>query len=489
MKIKKMNYYCLLTKFNDSNLCNNYYFYYLRMLNIFIHRTNNPLINFNPMIQKRLVFALSGILALLALASCNSEFSGYKKTKEGIYYKIFSENDTITPKIGDVVTMGMIYKAGDSLLFNSYTEERPFQIILQEPQYQGDVFACIAMMSLGDSAVFKIKADSFFYITARTPMLPPFVDSTSYMTFNIKLNKVQTQEEAKLEREAELVALQGKEAGIIEQYVKENNITVPADEEGLYFIETKKGSGKKVSEGLIIVINYTLKFTNGDILFSTLTTGETIDFEYGTQFDTKGFNKGIGQMRKGGKATLIVPSSLAFGATGAAGGRVEPYTPLIYEIEVVDIRDKAEFEKEKAAKAEAKNAALAQEEQSAIVKYLSDNEIDVSPTESGLYYIETMTGDGEMPISGDKVKVHYTLTTLTNDTIDSSLKRNQPLEFTIDQPGIIKGWHEAIKYMRVGGKAIWLIPSKLGYGPAGRPPMIQPFTPLLFDVEFIEIVK
>ncbi len=440
------------------------------------------------MTHKRLLFAIIGIMAVLAISSCNNEFSGYDKTKSGIYYKIFSQNDTLSAKVGDVLTLGMAYKVGDSLLFSSYAETRPFQIILREPQYQGDVFDCIGMLSLGDSAEFMIKADSFFYITAGAPMLPPFVDSTDYMTFNVKVNKIQSEDEARAEREAELNILKDKEPGLIEEYVKANNVTIAPDDEGLYYIETKKGTGKKVADGLIVVLNYTLKYTNGDTLFSTYQRGETIDFEYGTQFDTKGFNKAVGKMRKGGKATLLVPSSLAFGAQGA-GDRLAPYTPLVYEIEIIDIRDKAEFQKEKMAKEEAKNAKLAQAEQLSIAKYLSDNNFDVTPTQSGLYYIETEAGTGEIPISGDKVKVHYTLTNLTNDTIDSSVTRNEALEFTVDQQGIIPGWHEAIKLMREGGKAIWLIPSKLGYGPAGRLPMIQPYEPLIFEVEFLERVK
>ncbi len=440
------------------------------------------------MTQKRILIALTGILAILVISSCNSEFSGYKKTDSGIYYKLFAGNDTISADIGNVLTLGMSYKVGDSLLFSSYTDPRPFQIVLQEPQYNGDIYACMEMLSLGDSAEFKIKADSFFFITAGAPSLPPFVDSTDYMTFNIKVEKIQTQDEARLEREAELEILKQKEPGLIEEYVKSNNVTVTPDDEGLYYIETKKGSGDKISKGKIIILNYTLKYTSGEVLFSSLTRGQTIDFEFGTQFDTKGFNKGIEKMRKGGKATLLVPSILAYGAQGA-GDQLAPYTPLVYEIEIIDIKDKAQFQKEKAAEEEAKNAGLAQVELEAIAKYLNDNQISTEPSQTGLYYIETLTGDGEFPISGDKVKVHYTLTTLTNDTIDSSVTRNQPLDFTIDQPGIIQGWHEAIKMMRVGGKALWLIPSQLAYGPQGRQPMIQPFTPLVFEVEFLEIVK
>ncbi len=440
------------------------------------------------MIQKKLLFTFLGLIAAFVISSCGSKFSGYQETDTGLYYKFHIQEDSESPKLGDVVTLNMVYGVEDSVLFNSSEVPRAFQLVLQESQYGGDIYECLSMLSLGDSASFMVKADSFFYITAGAPSLPSYVDSTSYMDFHIALKKFQTQDEAKADQEAELKILQEKEAGIIEKYVNDNNISVKPDDEGLYFIRSKKTNGQKVKEGKIILINYTLKFTNGETLFTTFTKGELIDFEYGTRFDTKGFTKGIGMMRKGEKATFIVPSSLGFGATGA-GQSVGPYTPLIYEIEVVDIKDKTAWQKEKNAKAELANKALADAEKDAIKKYLTDNKLNVKPTDNGLYFIEKSEGEGEIPISGDKVKVHYTLTTLNNDTIDSSVTRGEALDFTVDQQGIIQGWHEGIKLMREGGKAFWLIPSKLGYGPTGRPPMIQPFTPLLFEIEFVKIVK
>ena len=91
------------------------------------------------MTQKRLLLAFSGIIAIVAILSCNSEFSGYEKTDSGIYYKIFPSNDTTSAKVGDVLTLGMTYKVSDSVLFDNYTDTKPFQIRLSAPQYEGDV--------------------------------------------------------------------------------------------------------------------------------------------------------------------------------------------------------------------------------------------------------------------------------------------------------------------------------------------------------------
>ncbi len=434
-----------------------------------------------------LTLAVVSFTILLLGTTCNSESSGYTKTDSGMRYKFLVDNDSTQPQLGEILTIDMVYRAEDTVLFDSYEKGQPFEIDLKEPQYNGDIYECMSMLTLGDSASFILKADSFFLITAGAPSLPPSLDSASFLYFTMKLRKIQTPEEAREARLAELKVLEQKEIELIANYVTENNITILPDEDGLYFMSTKRGRSTKVDSGKIVIMNYSLKLLNGEVLFSTLDKGEPIDFEYGTRFDTEGFNKGIGRMRKDGKASFLVPSSLAFADRGA-GGKVGPYTPLVYDIEIIDIKNKEEWQKEKIAIQEAEGSRLKAEEITTINKYLTDNQIRVIPTESGLYYIETKLGDGEIPISGDDVKVHYVLTTLTGDTIDSSYGRNEPLQFKIDAPGIITGWHEAIKLMRVGGKALWLIPSKLGYGPQGRQP-IAPYTPLLFEVEFVEIVK
>jgi FKBP-type peptidyl-prolyl cis-trans isomerase len=42
-------------------------------------------------------------------------------------------------------------------------------------------------------------------------------------------------------------------------------------------------------------------------------------------------------MKEGGKAQLLIPSRLAYGSYGA--GNIEGYTPLIFEVELVAVRN------------------------------------------------------------------------------------------------------------------------------------------------------
>jgi FKBP-type peptidyl-prolyl cis-trans isomerase len=48
-----------------------------------------------------------------------------------------------------------------------------------------------------------------------------------------------------------------------------------------------------------------------------------------------GWDEGLLLLNKGARATFIMPSALAYGEQGFAS--IPPYTPLVFEIEVVDV--------------------------------------------------------------------------------------------------------------------------------------------------------
>lgn len=112
---------------------------------------------------------------------------------------------------------------------------------------------------------------------------------------------------------------------------------------------------------------------------------------------------------------------------------------------------------------------------------------DVVTTKSGLQYTVLKKGDGAVPASTDKVKVHYLGTTIDGTEFDSSFKRGMPAVFPVT--GVIKGWTEALQLMPVGSKYKLFIPSDLAYGDRGAGPTIGPNQVLIFDVELISIEK
>ena len=108
-------------------------------------------------------------------------------------------------------------------------------------------------------------------------------------------------------------------------------------------------------------------------------------------------------------------------------------------------------------------------------------------TESGLGYIMVKEGSGVQAEKGKTVSVHYTGKLTDGTKFDSSLDRNQPIEFVLGEGRVIKGWDEGISYLKVGGKATFIIPSNLAYGERGAGGVIPPNATLIFDVELVDI--
>lgn len=109
----------------------------------------------------------------------------------------------------------------------------------------------------------------------------------------------------------------------------------------------------------------------------------------------------------------------------------------------------------------------------------------VKSTDSGLQYKVLKQGNGAAHPTGESnVTVHYEGTLLDGSIFDSSIKRNEPITFVLNQT--ISGWSEGVQLMTEGAKFRFYIASDLAYGdrdvstiPAG--------SLLIFDVELISI--
>jgi FKBP-type peptidyl-prolyl cis-trans isomerase len=96
-------------------------------------------------------------------------------------------------------------------------------------------------------------------------------------------------------------------------------------------------------------------------------------------------------------------------------------------------------------------------------------------------------GTGAEAVAGKSVTVHYVGTLTDGKKFDSSRDRGKGFSFKLGAGQVIKGWDQGVAGMKVGGVRKLTIPSSLGYGDRGFPPVIPPGATLVFEVELLEV--
>jgi peptidylprolyl isomerase len=105
---------------------------------------------------------------------------------------------------------------------------------------------------------------------------------------------------------------------------------------------------------------------------------------------------------------------------------------------------------------------------------------DASQTSSGLATKVISPGTGTRhPRASSRVKVHYSGWTTDGQMFDSSVARDEPISFGLNQ--VIPGWTEGVQLMVEGETRRLWIPERLAYGGQRGAPQGM----LVFDVELI----
>lgn len=311
----------------------------------------------------KIIVCISSVV-IFATGCQNKE--GYSVSDSGLQYKFIEQSDT-----GAVVEMGgsafvdfMIMNNKDSVVLTSrhYSpNERFIQMPIGGGAEERVLDEAFMMMKAGDSASFKISADTFFLKTLLLEKLPPYIEAGTMLTMNVRLSKTRSKADVDEERKAymekqkqmmqeqeaaqraidELKADKGKmeerrknETTDIKKFITEKAYTEKPQKSGLYFFLKEKGTGKKAVSGNVIAVNYTGYFLDGKIFDSSIGR-QPFNFTLGAQQVVPGWDEAFQLMNEGDKATIILPSSLAYGESGS--GPILPYTPIAFDVELIRI--------------------------------------------------------------------------------------------------------------------------------------------------------
>ena len=106
---------------------------------------------------------------------------------------------------------------------------------------------------------------------------------------------------------------------------------------GLRYKILQNGNGKQATKGDMVSVHYKGQLLDGTVFDSSYKRKQPIDFNVGLGQVISGWDEGIQLLKVGDKARFVIPSELAYGSQGA-GGVIPPDAPLIFDVELVNVK-------------------------------------------------------------------------------------------------------------------------------------------------------
>jgi len=108
-------------------------------------------------------------------------------------------------------------------------------------------------------------------------------------------------------------------------------------ESGLRYKMIQKGDGKRAEAGKTVAVHYEGSLESGKVFDSSYPRKKPIEFRLGQGQVIEGWDEGIALLQVGDKARFVIPSDLAYGASGA-GGVIPPNATLIFDVELMEVK-------------------------------------------------------------------------------------------------------------------------------------------------------
>jgi len=308
-------------------------------------------INHSLLTTQHLTNSMKYILFILVLAiavKANAQ-TNLQHTPEGAMYQVFTHSPGDKIKLNDVITFQFVQKTDkDSVLFSTYAAGHPVQAQVKASTNVGDLMEIFPLLAVNDSALVKVPTDSIF--KGHEDQRPAFFPKGSYLNFTLKIERIQSLNEAIAERNASIEKVKTAETADAAKYIANHKLILKTTPTGLKYIVTKPSLKLKPLKGDTLMVNYTGRTLDDKVFDSSIETVaksaglqqpgrtyEPIQVIVGTGGVIPGWDEGLLLLNEGSKATFVIPSTLAYGSQGA-GDDIKPYSTLVFDVEVVKVR-------------------------------------------------------------------------------------------------------------------------------------------------------
>ena len=308
------------------------------------------------MLTRILPIAILGV-ALISNTGCNND-GGFKKT-HGLEYKIVRDTHGKKAKEGDVVEFNFRAKADTTELGDTWKQGRPAATQVGEVKGSGDLRAVFPFLAAGDSAIVEISCDSIIKSIPPAQLdqamkMQPWMKKGKKIVINLSVASIKSKEDYQKDMAAKQGQMQEEmkakaaqqmpvDDKILQDYFAKNSIKAEKTASGLYYTIQKPGGGAQITKGQTVSMKYTGKTLDGKAFDSNIDTTvghhgtEPLVFSVGQGQMIPGVDEGVALLKKGTKATLYLPSPLAYGAQSPSPN-VAPNSILIFDVEITEVK-------------------------------------------------------------------------------------------------------------------------------------------------------
>ncbi|MDR2963152.1 MAG: FKBP-type peptidyl-prolyl cis-trans isomerase [Bacteroidales bacterium] len=279
-------------------------------------------------------------VALAILYACGNKKTEYQKSDAGFeyLYRVESNSGKFPHDSTMLFLQIRLFNDRDSVLFDSRDVAPQFKDFFAEPiPTDQPLHRAYAMMQEGDSMSFLFNARDYYrQINPHTTFVDSFAEHEK-LRFEIKLEKIFTEEEILTSMAKQLADKKLEEEFLVADYIEHNYPAAKPSVSGLYFIQERAGSGASPTAKNTVVLHYKVTYINGEPLYSTYTKNDPLVFQVSDPNVFPCLAEAVQRMKQGSRAIIVAPSKIAAGEKGNSQQRIAPYTPLIFDMELVNI--------------------------------------------------------------------------------------------------------------------------------------------------------
>ena len=274
----------------------------------------------------------------------------------------------------------------------------------------------------------------------------------------------------------------GKEAD-----VSDNPYT--STKKGVLYQFHQKGKGKKPYRGDVVMMKRILTSKDGTELENNYTSNLYVGHPINNSGPlAKHLDEIFIKSRVGDSLTIKLKSWILYG-TSFLPHQLSIKDTIIWQAKVIDIVSFSDYQKLMAKQNAKLDKKRIEDNQKELQAYIKAQNLSPVKLPIGVYCSINTVGNGEKPLPGDSVYVHYTVYRMNGEKADASYDRGRPLPFMVGTGEVINGLDKSIRLLKEGATATILIPSEQAYGAESKGKTLPAHANLRFEIELVKVKK